>query len=145
MPKLDVTLRPAQPGDIPAIAELISCLGHPTSAAQMAARLERIAGDEAYATFVAAEDERILGVLGAGLFAPYESDALAGIILALSVDPAARGRGLGAALVERAEAWFRAQGAETVIVSSRHERRAAHRFYERLGYGATGLRFKKRL
>ena len=145
MPKSEIELRPASPGDSPAIAALMTSLGYPTTAEQMAARLDRIAREDGYATFVAVENGEVLGVIGAGLGPQYDSDAPAGRILALSVDPASQGRGVGAALVERAEAWLKAQGAAAVVVSSRHERRAAHRFYERLGYAATGLRFGKRL
>ena len=145
MSKLEGIVRPAAPGDAAAIADLISHLSYPTTARQMAARLERIAADKAYATFVTVENNRILGVVGACLCPLYESDVPAGRILALSVDPAARGRGIGAALVERAEAWFKAQGAESAIVNSGQQRREARRFYERLGYAATGLRYKKKL
>ena len=141
--KPEITLRPAAPGDSPAIAALISNLGYPTTAAQMAARLERIAGEDAHATFVAVDDGKVLGVVGVCRCPFYESDVTVGLILALSVDPASQGRGVGAALVERAEAWVKAQGAATVVVNSGNERPAAHRFYERQGYVATGLRFKK--
>ena len=143
--KPEITLRPAAPEDGPAVATLITNLGYPTTAEQMAARLNRIAEQEAYATFVALGDGTLLGVIGVSHSLCYESDAPAGRILALSVDPQAQGRGVGAALVERAEAWLKARGATVVIVNSRHERQAAHRFYERQGYAATGLRFKKTL
>lgn len=145
MTKPEIVLRPASPGDGPTLAALMTSLGYPTSPEQMAARLERIDRENRYATFVAVAQGKILGMIGAYLGPQYDSDAPAGRILALSVDPASQGRGVGAALVERAEAWLKAQGAAAVVVSSRHERRAAHRFYERLGYAATGLRFGKRL
>ena len=144
-PKPEITLRPAAPEDAPAIAGLITRLGYPTTAAQMAARMDRLAEQEAYATFVALGKGTLLGFIGVSHSLCYESDAPAGRILALSVDAQAQRRGVGAALVERAEAWLKARGATAVIVNSRHERQAAHRFYERQGYAATGLRFKKTL
>ena len=45
-----------------------------------------------------------------------------------------RSAGIGAALVEAAEAWARERGATAIIVRSRSTRERAHRFYERIGY-----------
>ncbi|MFG1942200.1 GNAT family N-acetyltransferase [Nonomuraea sp. NPDC048826] len=50
------------------------------------------------------------------------------------VDEAARGRGVGAALTERALELSREAGARTVDLTSRPERAAANRLYERAGF-----------
>jgi ribosomal protein S18 acetylase RimI-like enzyme len=50
------------------------------------------------------------------------------------VDEAARGRGVGAALIREAVRLARASGARTVDLTSRPSRRAANRLYERLGF-----------
>jgi ribosomal protein S18 acetylase RimI-like enzyme len=50
------------------------------------------------------------------------------------VDEAARGRGVGAALVGEAVRLARAAGARTVDLTSRPSRAAANRLYERLGF-----------
>jgi ribosomal protein S18 acetylase RimI-like enzyme len=52
----------------------------------------------------------------------------------LAVDPAAQGRGVGTALLERVLADSRARGHEAVVCSSLPQMRAAHRIYERLGF-----------
>jgi len=49
-------------------------------------------------------------------------------------DEAARGRGVGAALVARAVELAAAAGARTVDLTSRPEREAANRLYERAGF-----------
>jgi predicted GNAT family N-acyltransferase len=56
----------------------------------------------------------------------------------LYVSPAARRRGLGAALVHRVERETRRRGAETVELWTDTRFTDAHRLYERLGYVATG-------
>lgn len=50
------------------------------------------------------------------------------------VAPAARGRGVGEALVRRAIDIARESGAETIDLTSRPAREAAHRLYRRLGF-----------
>jgi len=53
----------------------------------------------------------------------------------LAVDPAARGRGVGTALLRRVLDDSRDRGNAGVVCSSLPEMRAAHRIYERLGFG----------
>jgi GNAT superfamily N-acetyltransferase len=53
--------------------------------------------------------------------------------------------GIGRRLMERIEAWLRDHGATRLTLTSGKQRTEAHRFYRRLGYEETGLRFVKRL
>lgn len=55
----------------------------------------------------------------------------------LAVDPAARGRGVGARLVAAMVARARADGADALVLSSLPEMVEAHRLYERLGFVRT--------
>lgn len=52
----------------------------------------------------------------------------------LAVDPAAQGRGVGAALLRWVLEESRSRGKLAVVCSSLPEMRAAHRVYERLGF-----------
>ncbi len=54
----------------------------------------------------------------------------------LTVDPAARGRGVGEALVRAAAEWVREQGYPALVLSvvSDDGPRAPHRLYERVGF-----------
>jgi ribosomal protein S18 acetylase RimI-like enzyme len=53
---------------------------------------------------------------------------------ALAVDPAAQGRGVGAALVGHVVDRFRSAGARAVVLCSMSTMTSAHRIYERLGF-----------
>ncbi len=53
----------------------------------------------------------------------------------LGVAPSARGRGVGEALVRDCLDRARAAGARGVVLSTQPQMRAAHRVYERLGFG----------
>jgi len=52
----------------------------------------------------------------------------------LSVAPAARGMGVGTALLDLVLARFREEGVDAVVLSSLAEMSAAHRVYERAGF-----------
>jgi GNAT superfamily N-acetyltransferase len=139
-------IRPATAHDTAALAALMGHLGYPTSPEEMAARLERILPDPAYHTLVAeADGGALVGMVGVFRGHAYNYDAPYARVLALVVDPAHRGSGIGAALMRAAEAWAREVGSGSVHLTTALQRDAAHRFYERLGYEATGLRYRKPL
>lgn len=131
--------------DSPAIASLITQLGYPTSPDQMTTRLEAILAKPGYRSFVAELNGEVVGFIGLGIEFFYERDGLCGRLLALVVDERVRGAGIGEALVQSAEKWFVSQGVGTVMLTSRYTRQDAHRFYKRLGYQDTGMRFAKEL
>lgn len=78
-------------------------------------------------------------------------------IYSVVVDPACRGRGLGAMLVRAAEREARRRGCALMSLEVREDNRAARAMYEKLGYGphaalpayyedgAPGLRLRKPL
>lgn len=138
------TIRPAADADVPALAELATHLGYPTSEAQMRARMQRIAAHADYATLVAESGGRVVGFVGLMWALSYVGDAHARL-LSLVVEPEERGRGTGAALVAAVEEWARARGASSVRLTTALHRERTHRFYERLGYARTGLRYVKKL
>jgi GNAT superfamily N-acetyltransferase len=139
-----VILRDATLADAPALVPLMAALGHPTDAAALGAGLAAILGHPDYRTVVAAEGGQPVGLVGMRRGLRYESGGFVQLA-ALVVDPAHQGRGIGRALVRAVEDWARGLGAEMVTLNSGHHRTSAHRFYERQGYAATGLRFVKRL
>jgi len=141
----DITVRPAHIDDSAAIAELITQLGYPSTEPEMHERLLAIAADADYVTYVAECDGRVAGMIGVRRGVHYERSGPYGQIIALVTAEAFRGRGIGALLVAEGERWLREIGANVVVVTSADHREGAHRFYERLGYDATGRRFFKRL
>jgi ribosomal-protein-alanine N-acetyltransferase len=61
-------------------------------------------------------------------------------ILTLAVAPAARGRGLGRALLQAAIAWAKAQGAEAVFLEVGTDNPQALALYAGLGFAKVGIR-----
>jgi GNAT superfamily N-acetyltransferase len=65
----------------------------------------------------------------------------------LIVSPEARRRGVGRALVSRAEEWALQVGAEAIVVRSNVQRIESHAFYPALGYDVSKTQtvYRKRL
>lgn len=96
--------------------------------------LDRVCRHEANAFFVATDETGILGVLTLVVF-PIPTGIRAWIEDVI-VDDAARGKGVGRLLNERAIEHAFAQGAITVDLTSRPSREAANRLYQRIGFVA---------
>jgi len=142
----EIAVRRARPQDAERLAELATQLGYPSSAREVARRLERVLGDGGQAVLVA---EAVGGVVGwVHVIATFliESDPQAEIG-GLVVDQNHRGRGVGTLLMSQAEQWARAQGLRSVYLRSNVLRREAQRFYEKLGYQVvkTQTAFRKQL
>jgi GNAT superfamily N-acetyltransferase len=90
---------------------------------------------------VAVEDGRLVGMVAA--FAD-EEDAGTADLIAMFVTPDARGRGIGAALVDAQLAWARAEGFARMRLMVNVERGPAFRLYERCGFTDTGERTQLR-
>ena len=142
---VDLTIRHAQLGDAAALAQLMCELGYETTKSEMQMRMERIATDERYRTFVAVRDGNVCGMIGTLTCPSYESNDTSGRILALVTSRVARRRGIGRALVANAEKDFAQRGIRRVALDTRLTREDAHKFYESLGYERNGWRFVKQL
>jgi dTDP-4-amino-4,6-dideoxy-D-galactose acyltransferase len=91
--------------------------------------IERSCAQTGAAVIVADGPEAALGYIACHV----EPDG-AGQIGLVAVAPAARGRGLGATLVEAALAWFGEQGCPAAQVVTQGRNRDAMRMYERCGF-----------
>lgn len=90
----------------------------------------RAALDCVTGTILAAHDEA--GTLTGTVMAGY--DGHRGWIYYLASDPARRGEGIGAALVQAAEQWLAGQGARVVRLMVRAENERVAAFYDAQGY-----------
>src|SRR4029077_10202993 len=142
---VDLTIRQAQPGDAAALAQLMCELGYGTTKSEMQMRLQRIAADERYRTFVAGGDGNVCGMIGTLTYPSIEHNDPSGRIVALVILRTMRRRGIGRALIATAEKDFAQRGIRRVALNTRLAREDAHKFYESLGYERNGWRFVKQL
>jgi len=138
-------IRGAAEEDAPAVADLLTQLGYPTSAEQARLRLATILPDPTWATLVFEDLGRMLAFGGIQVSASYEHDTPVARIVAMVVDETARRRGVGGELVAALERRAASMGARKIVVTSASRRADAHAFYEKLGYARTGMRFGKEL
>ena len=142
---LDLTIRAAEITDAAALAQLMCELGYETTKSEMQMRMEKIASDERYRTFVAVLDGKVCGMIGTLTCPSYEHNDPGGRILALATLGTIRRRGIGRALIATAEKDFSQRGIRRVALNTRLARVDAHKFYESLGYERNGWRFVKQL
>jgi GNAT superfamily N-acetyltransferase len=128
------TIRAARTYDAAPIAALCGQLGYTATRQQIASRLAGVEAEATSCVLVAENDQgRVIGWLHVAARTQLTEDFCAEV-LGLVVEEAARGMGVGAALIEAAEQWSRGVGCARVRVRSRETRERAHRFYEREGY-----------
>jgi len=85
-------------------------------------------------------DARLVGMIGVLRGYPSVGEWWIGTFM---LDPAARGRGLGAAVMADFEAWLREQGCAAVYLAVLERNPDAQRFWERVGYQELDRRVRK--
>ncbi len=130
--------------DAAALADLLGQLGYPAGAGAVESRLERlvIVGDR---VIVAELDGRVAGFAHLHVSPSIEYDRPAAKLSALVVAESLRGKGVGRALVQEAEAEARTRGCVLLFLTTAARRKDAHEFYAALGLEETGKRFAKQL
>ena len=131
--------------DAAALAQLMCELGYKSTKLEMQMRMERIATDERYRTFVAVRAGKVCGMIDTLTFPSYEHNDPSGRILALVIWRTMRRHGIGRALIATAEKDFAQRGIRRIALNTRLVREDTHKFYESLGYERNGFRFTKDL
>jgi GNAT superfamily N-acetyltransferase len=138
------TIRSAAIEDCAILANLIAQLDYEVTPAAVAERLMAMEA-EGRLVLVAELGGKIVGCLSTSVMRVLHRPAPVGRISMMVIDAAVRGRGIGAALVRAAERELAGAGCRLVEVTSNLARTDAHRFYERLGYERTSVRFSRDL
>ena len=139
-------IRPAVASDAQALSELLTQLGYPSTAPEIAGRLDALAKFPRAVAFVAINGYgEVVGLVTGHLFPSIHDNQLVAWLTTLVVLEDARGAGIGSSLVKHIEEWATQNGARRLAVTSATHREAAHEFYEKRDYERTGVRFGKRL
>jgi GNAT superfamily N-acetyltransferase len=138
-----IEVRPALPSEYAALGDLTAAayLTEGLAGEGYAATLRDVAGRAASSTVLVAllEARLVGGITAVTQGGPYAegTDPGTAVIRMLVTDPAARGNGVGQALVEAAIDLAREHGCLAVRLSTQPMMNAAHRLYERLGFVRT--------
>ncbi|MFJ6631104.1 GNAT family N-acetyltransferase [Streptomyces sp. NPDC091376] len=148
----DLQIRPASPADIPAIVAMLADdpLGarreSPDDLTPYTAAFERLAEDPNQHLMVAEREGRIVGTLQLTVIPGLSRrGATRAVIEGVRIHADERGGGLGGRLIEWAVDESRRRDCQLVQLTSDVSRTDAHRFYERLGFEASHVGFKRTL
>ena len=136
-----IDLRSATTADAGAVAALLTELGHPTTAAEVAARLPAVLAQGGAVLLASAGDEPAVALMCLSRFAALHAPGPVAYITALVTTKRWQGRGVGRVLVRAAFEWAEAHGCARLSVTSAEHRADAHAFYPRCGLPYTGRRF----
>ena len=140
-----ISFRPATADDADRIAAMFTEEGYPAGPSDIIARLERF-GSPYSQVVVADVGGDVLGFIAFHALPRFEHDDRIVRIVALVVDPGARERGVGHALMTEAERAAREVGSAFMEVTAGHHRPEARHLYESLGYDGTVTAYlRKRL
>ena len=142
-----INFRDAREDDTAVMASLITDLGYPTNAAEMAQRFKNIVHKPDYKTILALTGDEIVGLAGCHLGQFYEKNIQYLRVLVFVVKHTARNQGIGKILLAECERWAIQQGISSIIINSgnRDERIIAHAFYKDQGYEVKSSGFVKEL
>ncbi len=127
-------IRAAEARDAARLAELAMQLGYPTTAKEIARRIEETQRSSESTVFVAQlAGGEIAGWIGVFVFRSIAGEPRVEIS-GLVVDENLRSQGIGAKLLVRAEQWACEKGCRVIGLRCNVIRERAHVFYERHGY-----------
>ncbi|MCD2465721.1 GNAT family N-acetyltransferase [Streptomyces sp. NPDC056460] len=148
----DLEIRPATAEDLEAIVAMLADdpLGaqreSPDDLGPYLVAFERLANDPQQHLVVAVREDKVVGTLQLTIIPGLSRrGATRSIIEGVRIHAEERGSGLGTQLIEWAVEESGRQGCRLVQLTSDVTRTDAHRFYERLGFEASHLGFKKTL
>lgn len=143
-------IRPDAPGDLDDLARLLGLLFAleadfaPDEVRQRRGLAAMLAEPARRTVLVAERGWAVVGMVTGQLLVSTAEGGPAVLVEDLVVAEAARGAGLGRALVEALEGWARERGATRVQLLVDEENLSALGFYRRLGWGPTQLRALRR-
>jgi N-acetylglutamate synthase-like GNAT family acetyltransferase len=142
---MTVVLRRATEADAGPVALLLTELGYPSIEAGALDRLSRSLSSSTSCCLVAQAAGEVVGLMCAELVPYFPTGTTICRVTALVVNSDRRSHGVGEILLAAAADFAREHHCSGLEVTSAERRVDAHRFYQRLGFSRTGLRFFRAL
>lgn len=139
---MKISIRPAQPDDAAALADLIQQLGYRVTDEECRMRIASYAQPH-YLLLVAEREDLVVGYIALHRYEVIHLPATEGRITSFCVDEKIRGTGVGQALLRAAEDYFKENGCYKIVLNSNLKRPETHQYYENRGYQFTSKHFAK--
>jgi GNAT superfamily N-acetyltransferase len=137
-------IRPAQQSDGKQILQLLLELGYETTEESLSLQLETYIRSSSSSLLVADKGNGYLAGLISGHLIPLiHQFGNVGRITAFVVGANSQSAGIGSALIESLEIWFKENNCLRIEVTSGDHRKIAHEFYKSKGYVTDERRFIK--
>ena len=144
-PVVTILLRPAREVDAKSVASLLAELGYPSSEADIRGRLRHSLPSRTSCFLLAQSGSEITGLACAELVPYVPNGTTICRMTALVVSSHHRGQGIGEKLVAGVTDFAREHHCSGIEITSAEHRHDAHRFYRRLGFSRTSIRFFRSL
>jgi GNAT superfamily N-acetyltransferase len=131
-----ITIRTATSGDAEAVADLLTQLGYPTTAADARERIAYL-GSEHDAILLAIDGAQVCGMATVHILPVIHYTGTMARVTAFVVDANCRGRGVGKILLAAIREFASVRKVHRIEVVSGNHRPQAHAFYEGAGYKRT--------
>ena len=141
MSEFQVSVRPARPGDVPALVQLFEQLGYTTDEPTLRAQLDRFRNGAAHAIVAELPSHTLAGLATVAIHPRLYSRAPSAQLTALVTDRSARRHGVGRALTRAAAEIAREAGCEKLYVRTNRRRQESPPFYRSLGFEETHFTF----
>lgn len=138
----NLLIREAVEADAAVVTRLLTELDCAVNEGEVQRRLLSLVGSTSDCVLLAEDGDAVVGLLGMHLSPLLHRDSFARLT-AFIVTESHRGRGIGTALLRKAESWAQANGCAQIELNSGDHHRASHRFYEHMGYHEDDRRFVK--
>jgi hypothetical protein len=123
------------------VALLLGELGYPSEEADVCDRLHGLLPSNTSRVLVAESANEIVGLMVAELIRHFPNGSMICRVTALVVSSHQRGLGIGQRLLAGAADFAREHHCSGVEITTAEHRFEAHRFYQRLGFSRTSVRF----
>jgi aminoglycoside 6'-N-acetyltransferase I len=141
MSDFQVSVRPARPGDVPALVHLFEQLGYTTDEPTLRAQLDHFGRGGAHALVAELSSLTLAGLATVTVHPRLYSRTPSAQLTALVTDREARRHGVGRALTRAAAELAREAGCEKLYVRTNRRRQESPPFYRSLGFQETHLTF----
>lgn len=141
MSDFQVSVRPARPGDVPALVQLFEQLGYTTDEPTLRAQLQQFGNGSAHAVVAELATHALAGLATVAIHPRLYSRAPSAQLTALVTDRSARRHGVGRALTRAAADIAREAGCEKLYVRTNRRRQESPPFYRSLGFEETHFTF----
>ena len=138
-----MNIRRASYKDVDQLLNLMCDLGYPSKQDVIMKNLAEYKSSDAYEVLVAEHQGQIMGCISLHVMKLFHTAGNSGRITSLVVSSENRGKGIGRALVNAADQYFKNKGCIKAEITSSDHRKEAHFLYQSEGFVMDERRFIK--